>query len=357
MPTNLEPFCKLSDPDRYTVADWDLNSDPAVRDAWIDIFADHTTSMLQHARNGDNPPSAASIAEYERSFLALMEKVRANPTDYAPLSIYTLCVLRADMMRDCGIGDPYDRVKREENDAALRHLPAVLKAMDACDDLRIVETLLRGVLAGNKFDLGAKATMDQHSAGGIDFFATLDELPPRPWFVDDVRILSDVLGRGCCRYRKAVYFVDNAGGDVVLGAIPLARHLAGEGCRVVFAANDHPALNDILVDELRDVLERAAKSDARLAGYLSSGFLSVVDSGCENPLIDLAAVTPACNEAARDADLLILEGMGRAIETNYDTPFTCDAIHIAMIKNPLVAAHIGCRMFDLVVRFTPATAG
>ncbi len=356
MRENMQPFCKLSTSGGYTyrTCDWDLYTDATGRDAWIGIFADHTPSLLEHARTSNSPPAEDTLAAYEKAYMAALEEFRKNPDLLEPFDIYRLCEHRAEMMREFGIGDPYDRVKHEENVAALRHLPQVFAALDGCTDGKIVEMLLRGVLAGNKFDLGAKDTAEQHANGGIDFFTTLNELSPRPWFVDDCEEIGKRLARGKVTYRKAIYFVDNAGGDVVLGAIPFARHLANEGCAVVLAANDEPALNDVLVDELWEILDIAAKSDERLASHLQAGRISVVGTGCDCPLIDLAAVSVECNIAAADCDLVILEGMGRAVESNYDAQFTCDAINLAMIKNRRLAPYMGCEMFDLVVRFTEA---
>ncbi len=360
----MRPFCKIKDPSRYRASDWDLNSDSVARDAWIDIFANHTTSLLQHASESLAPPSAKNMTSYRDAYLKLLDDVRQNPNAYAPLTIYKLCEQRAKMMRDYNIGDPYDRVKANENQAALKLLPSILEAVDEERDGkvpdgewpngRVVEILIRGILAGNKFDLGAQATMDQHATGGIDFRATLNELPKRPWFKDDVAVIADRLSPGSCRYRKAIFFVDNAGGDAILGAIPFSRYLLAQGCDVVLAANREPALNDILVDELTAAIETAASADAQLRTAFDEKRLVVVDSGCDCPLIDLSGVTAECNEHASDCDLLILEGMGRAIETNIDAVFDCDTIHLAMIKNPLVAKHIGCDMFDLVASFTPA---
>lgn len=45
-------------------------------------------------------------------------------------------------------------------------------------------------------------------------------------------------------------FVDNAGADVVLGMLPLARELLCNGAQVVMAANSIPAINDVTADEL-----------------------------------------------------------------------------------------------------------
>ena len=91
--------------------------------------------------------------------------------------------------------------------------------------------------------------MDLHATKGIDFFETLESLGPRPWFVDDLDAITQRLTRGQIDYRKAFVFVDNAGGDVVLGIIPLARYLADNGVRVVLAANEaEKAANITLVN-------------------------------------------------------------------------------------------------------------
>jgi uncharacterized protein with ATP-grasp and redox domains len=351
----MPPFCKLRDPESYVPGDWDLLKDEPAREAWIRIFDEHTASLVAHAREALHPPLEEALDAYELAMRRALGQVRDRPEQFAPLTIYQLCRLRVDLMNRHHIGDPYDRVKLDENRAALDHVAQVFAAIDACPDDTVVETLLRGVLAGNKFDLGAKDTMDLHSHGGIDFFATLKELGERPWFVDDVDALAPRLARGRVAYRKAIFFVDNAGGDIVLGAIPLARYLADQGCRVVLAANDEPALNDIIVDELHDVLAAvAAYHDPRMVDHLRSGRISVVGTGCDCPLIDLGDVSDACNEAAADADLVILEGMGRAVESNYHVALTCDAIYLAMIKNRELARYLGCKLFDLVARFTPA---
>lgn len=51
-------------------------------------------------------------------------------------------------------------------------------------------------------------------------------------------------------FRRVMLFVDNAGADVVLGMLPLARELLRNGAEVVMAANSIPAINDVTADEL-----------------------------------------------------------------------------------------------------------
>lgn len=53
-------------------------------------------------------------------------------------------------------------------------------------------------------------------------------------------------------------------------------------------------------------------------------------------VIDLRKVSPELCEEAMNADLVILEGMGRSIETNLNAQFVCDVLKLGMIKHPEV---------------------
>ncbi len=47
-------------------------------------------------------------------------------------------------------------------------------------------------------------------------------------------------------------------------------------------------------------------------------------------------LSPECVAAAADVDLVVVEGMGRAIETNLYASFSCDSLKLAMVKHPEV---------------------
>lgn len=55
-------------------------------------------------------------------------------------------------------------------------------------------------------------------------------------------------------------------------------------------------------------------------------------------------------------DLIILEGMGRSIETNLHAEFTCDSWKLGMIKHIPVATCLGGRLYDCVCKFDLSTA-
>ena len=115
----------------------------------------------------------------------------------------------------------------------------------------------------------------------------------------------------------------------------LLRH----GTDVCLVANSLPAINDITVDELRDVVLLAAGKCDILASALlarvkeaSFGKLTVCASGSGSPCIDFRRTSQELCEAAKGADLMVLEGMGRAVHTNYAAQFQCDTLKLAMLK-------------------------
>jgi cobyric acid synthase len=56
-------------------------------------------------------------------------------------------------------------------------------------------------------------------------------------------------------------------------------------------------------------------------------------------------------EEARDADLVVLEGMGRGIETNLYARFSIDSVKLAMVKHKEVATLLGGELYDCVCKF------
>jgi len=175
--------------------------------------------------------------------------------------------------------------------------------------------------------------------------------------VDDFEILKQkfcaMYGGG--GYTKALILLDNSGADAVLGVIPFARELVRMGVKVVLSSNSLPALNDITAPELVKVMDTAATMDAIIANALASGMMSIVANGSGSPCINLRLVSEELAQASSECDLLILEGMGRAIHTNLDALFTCDCIKLAMVKNQRVAETLfKGNLYDCMCKFQPA---
>ena len=51
------------------------------------------------------------------------------------------------------------------------------------------------------------------------------------------------------------------------------------------------------------------------------------------------------------ADLIVLEGMGRAIHTNFHAAFSCETLKVAVLKNQWLANRLGGSMFSVVFKY------
>jgi len=234
----------------------------------------------------------------------------------------------------------------------------------------------------NNSDADLTASIMNENPTKSDFAHTRDKLHPRPWLIDDLdlfleRLLVVQSDQSTARYDKAVLFVDNAGPDVLLGMMPFARELLKLNIEVVIAANELPSINDITASELKHLLpdifaaEEMKTSDENInpsddeenrpkgifRKAAESGRFRVVSSGNGLPVIDLSRVSPELSAEVDpkainpDRLLIVLEGMGRSIETNLRARFACDALNMGMVKHPEVALELEGKMYDCVCRF------
>jgi type II pantothenate kinase len=291
---------------------------------------------------------AASCRE---EFISFFDAFAANPHDMARLGLKCVTILTMDQWRDAilrkhGFIDAFLDLKNRENEKALPFLPVVCRQIDELKGGEQFRAIIEGVFAGNIFDMGAEATAKAFLHAGPDFFATRKTLRPRPWLVDDFDLARERFLDGP-PHRKAVFFIDNAGSDFLLGALPMIRWMATRGTRVILAANERPTLNDMTIHDVNAWWPRLVEAEPSLARLP----IDRISTGTGEPLIDLAAVSDELNAAARDADLVILEGMGRGVESNLDAKFVCDAMNLAMIKDALIAKRNNGQLFDVVCRF------
>lgn len=291
----------------------------------------------------------ASAAEFEKLYLTALEEQAESVEE---VNCLTLCRLRDKCLRSSGFGDIFKFVKLKENETALKLLPSLAEMFDSMAVSRERwEVALRGVFAGNLFDMGAEASaaaFESGKAGAASFLATRDSLLPRPWVIDHL----DAMLSAISSYTSVVFFVDNAGSDIILGMLPLAREFLKNNASVILAANEGFTLNDITAQELKAVVSNIAEWDPLVRDAVERGRLNVVSSGSCDPVIDLSHISPTLAELtlASRVDLVILEGMGRAIETNLYAKFKCDSFKLGMVKHPEVAQALGGRLYDCVCK-------
>jgi len=352
----MSKFCLLSDPENYVADQVDLVADKKGRAYWLDHFEKHFEDTLGHALTHYGRAARKKIESARVHFSSLLASLRETPNSLGDgtLNIISLCRLRDTTLREHGLIDPFMHIKQRENASSIELYSDLVRQLHELEGRNRWLALVRGVFAGNIFDLGSPATMHL-AAQPTDFAATLESIKPRPWFIDDFDRLAESLPDSPpTDWAKAVVFVDNAGSDLVLGMMPFVRELALCGTKIVLAANELPCLNDVTADETVEVVEQLAANDDDLAALIRAEMFEVVSSGSEECLIDLLDVTEELNEAAADADLLVLEGMGRSVETNFDTSFTVDTLKIAILKDNHVASRIGGETFDCICRYVPA---
>ncbi|MEQ2196890.1 hypothetical protein XENOCAPTIV_017108 [Xenoophorus captivus] len=171
-----------------------------------------------------------------------------------------------------------DGIKERENDIALKYYQKAVKSLEELSWEDRQFALVRGVLAGNVFDWGAKAVSE---CG-----------PP---------------------HRCALFFVDNSGVDIILGVMPFVRELLSRGTEVNHKNRNAKCVSLWLFSRLDKVLAMVVRE--------------------------------------RQTDLVIVEGMGRAIHTNYYAMLSCESLKMAVIKNSWLADRLGGKLFSVVFKY------
>ncbi|XP_061339020.1 damage-control phosphatase At2g17340-like isoform X2 [Gastrolobium bilobum] len=319
--------------------------------SWINLLLNLIPSYKKRAESDTSVPDAANKAEkFAQRYAEILENFKKDPSSQGgPPDILFLCKLREQVLRELGFRDIFKKVKDEENAKAISLFENVVRLNDAIEDEgKRLENLVRGIFAGNIFDLGSAQLAEVFSKDGMSFLGTCENLVPRPWVIDDLDTCKMKWSKKS--WKKVIIFVDNSGADIILGILPFARELLRRGSQVVLAANDLPSINDVTYSELIEIISTLKDEEGCLMGVSTSNLL-IANSGNDLPIIDLTRVSQELAYLANDADLVILEGMGRGIETNLYAQFKCDSLKIAMVKHPEVAEFLGSRLYDCVIKY------
>uniref|UniRef100_A0A914RH64 Damage-control phosphatase ARMT1-like metal-binding domain-containing protein n=1 Tax=Parascaris equorum TaxID=6256 RepID=A0A914RH64_PAREQ len=164
----------------------------------------------------------------KRKYLEHLKILREKPFAYGCCNVRNLLDLREQILNQFLFDDAFLNQKRFENERAMEELSAVLKEVDAVSSERDRQILVvKGLLAGNVFDWGAKEVVKlMEDNGGLTFKMATDVLQ-----IDDLDVwLEAYFSNG---YRCALIFVDNSGADVLLGVLPFARELIRHHTKVI----------------------------------------------------------------------------------------------------------------------------
>lgn len=329
----------LKEPDNYNPDTIDLMNNIKERNYWLPCLQQLVKKFVSRA-GGLNPdyPQATEKAElcYQK-FAALVEQLSKDPTLLKPLCVRTLLEFNEDNLRANNFKDAWSMQKDKESERALNEFRNRIQEIDDIDNFtnKWME-LVKGVLAGNVFDWGAKAVADiLEQSSNFGLAQAMSTIQERPWFCDDLDLFINKIKDQ--PYKSVVIFVDNAGVDFVLGILPMVREFLLNHTKVILTANSYPALNDVTYSELNLYCCKAAQICDIIKNAIRDSRLITVENGQKGPCLDLRNLSTELCTLMEDVDLIILEGMGRAIHTNLFAKFTVDSIKLAVLKNEWLA--------------------
>ncbi|VAI20271.1 unnamed protein product [Triticum turgidum subsp. durum] len=350
---SLDVFPLLEDPKTYEPNTIDLDHDEFKY--WFTILSDHLPDLVEKAvaSEGGTDDAKRRGDAFAHAFSAHLARLTEEPAAYGKFGLANLLELREECLREFQFFDAYVSIKQRENEASLAVLPDLLMELDSMDEEDRLLALIEGVLAANIFDWGSKACVDLYNQGTIiEIYRMSRKKMQRPWRIDDFDTFKSRMLKKDQPYKRALISVDNAGADVVLGMLPLAREFLRRGVEVVLVANSLPALNDITANELPEIVAEAAKHCGILRKAAEAGGL-IVDAmaGIQGDTKDEPASVPLMVVMQ-----LILEGMGRSLHTNLNARFKCDALKLAMVKNQRLAEKLfNGNIYDCICKFEPVS--
>uniref|UniRef100_A0A8B9JB93 4'-phosphopantetheine phosphatase n=1 Tax=Astyanax mexicanus TaxID=7994 RepID=A0A8B9JB93_ASTMX len=311
----------LQDPSSYIPDTVDLTEDALAREYWLYCFEEALDGVVKRAvaSQKDQPEAAERAEKFRQKYRHKLQTLRHQPFAYGSLTVRSLLDTREHCLNEFNFPDPYSKIKQRENDMALKYYQKVVRSLEELSWEQRQFALVRGILAGNVFDWGAKAVSD------------VLESDPEFGFEQAKQQLQD-----------------NSGMDIILGVFPFVRELLLRGTEVVLASNSGPALNDVTNSELQIVTERIApRKVIDLSLYL---FLlpSLTFNLFPSSRLDKVLATVV---RERGTDLVIIEGMGRAIHTNYYAMLSCESLKLAVIKNSWLAERLGGKIFSVVFKY------
>uniref|UniRef100_A0A8D1JZG4 4'-phosphopantetheine phosphatase n=1 Tax=Sus scrofa TaxID=9823 RepID=A0A8D1JZG4_PIG len=316
----------LLDPSSYVPDTVDLTDDALARKYWLTCFEEALDGVVKRAvASQPGSVDAAERAEkFRQKYWNKLQTLRHQPFAYGTLTVRSLLDTREHCLNEFNFPDPYSKVKQQDNGVALKCFQRVIRSLDALGWEERQLALVKGLLAGNVFDWGAKAVSD------------VLESDPQFGFEEAKKKLQD-----------------NSGVDVILGVFPFVRELLSRGTEVILACNSGPALNDVTYSESLIVAERIAAMDPVVHSALREERLLLMQTGSSSPCLDLSRLDKGLAVLVRErgADLVVIEGMGRAVHTNYHAALRCESLKLAVIKNSWLAERLGGRLFSVIFKY------
>ncbi|CAH8637638.1 unnamed protein product [Schistosoma intercalatum] len=363
---SLEMFHFLESPANYSPDTWDLTHDEEARIYWLGCFEsciEYHRAKAEESQSDTLSDASDRSHQFAERYKRFLRELSADPSGRGVLTVRCLLSAQQHFLREYGFGDVFCLQKRFENRGALSALMDRLSELSKLDWSNRQLSLIEGLLAGNMFDWGAAEAIQflkeapKNKFGAADFHVILDKVQSRPWLVDNYDNWIDRISVSGSPYRCILIFCDNSGADIILGVLPFAMEFLNRGCKVIMAANSSPAINDITYQELELLLHMIASFEPLIAESLNNGQLMLAENGQTSPCLDFRLIASSLVQLAEreQVDLIVIEGMGRAIHCNLNAKFTVDTLKIAVIKNSWLARRLGGQLYGVIFKFEPVS--
>ena len=322
----------LINKDSYKPGLWDLRKDDRAVEHWMEVFTENTEFICSLIDKDLKKPKKAVL--YWEEMLKIISRIENREF----ITVHDVTINRENILNAINITDPFIRLKSIQNNEAFKFLPDFIKYIDRINKKDALALSISAVLEGNLFDLGSSTTTKMWINGNLKF--NTPDL--------DVNIYS-VCDKIFEKKRTATILVDNTGFDYVVGCISLIYQLLKLDWKIIVAANEKPALNDITVNEALMMNNKINKIICSWNELIEDEKLSFISSGVKTPGIDMRKISESLNSAVNSSTLLIIIGQGRAIETTLNAIVDKDVLRIAKVKDSMVSEYLNIeRLSDFI---------
>jgi uncharacterized protein with ATP-grasp and redox domains len=260
-------------------------------------------------------------AEEKRVLDQVMQALLTLPLEYSPPRIAK--TVYGIIIRETGVADPYDKIKKSSNRQALAALPELTEIIERKPNrLRAAASL---AISGNLIDFGV-----QHE--GFKLSESLTNQFPDHFDLDDFPTFEQQLSRT----GKLLYIGDNAG-EIVADKIFISQIKAAyPQLEVGFAVRGAPIINDVTIVDAEQV------GMAEVAG--------IINSGCRAPALLEDEMGPEMADWFLNATMIIAKGQGNYEALNQSEQ---PMFFLLQCKCPVVADDLGTPIGSTIFKYHP----
>ena len=279
---------------------------------YLDCFPCFVRQTLEAARM-----STSDEALQRRILDEVMKRLVQLPLEVTPPQVGQ--IIHRLIKELTGNGDPYQQVKRQYNELALKMLPDLRERVRAVEDP--IRTAAKLAIAGNIIDFGALS-------GNFDLNRIVEETLCSDFALDGYERFRSALDRA----GRIVYLGDNTG-EIVFDRMLIETLLRYKPFEIVFVVRGMPIIND------------ATMEDARYVGL--DRLVRVISNGSDAPATVLSECSAEMVAVYGAADMIIAKGQG-----NYESLSGEQGplFFLLKAKCPVVAGDLGCEVGDIVLR-------